>query len=119
MHTHTHTCILFTTRDLSYSNKFLFAEEAHSDVVPELRALWRRGGSHTILGEGNIKVAVILDHRTCSQDGLGVGGIKGQGSAQPLKCPFDLADLEVEEAQRSEKVRVLGIQSVEVVGGIS
>lgn len=55
---------------MTHSHIFLFAKEAHANVVPERGALGNRSRRHTILVHGHIKVAVGLHHTACSQDGL-------------------------------------------------
>ena len=61
-------------RSATHSHVFLLAKEAHSDVVPELRRLGGGSGRHSVLSEGHVVVTMVLNHGTCCQNGLGVGG---------------------------------------------
>ena len=63
----------------------LFPEEAHPDVVPELRGVGRRKGSHAVLHQRHVHVAVVLDDGSGSEDGLGVGGVVGEAVPEEVK----------------------------------
>ena len=77
----------------THSDKLLFAEEAHADVVPELRALGGVGGCDAVLGQGDVEIAVALHHAARRHDGLRVAGVKGHCIAQVLKSLLELTNL--------------------------
>lgn len=55
---------------ITHSHVFLFAKEAHANVVPERGALRHGACCHSVLVHGHIKVTVGLHHAAYSQDGL-------------------------------------------------
>ena len=54
----------------TYCNVFVLPKEAHANVVPEMGRFWKARGCDTILGQGYVKVFVVLHHSTSCENGL-------------------------------------------------
>jgi hypothetical protein len=84
----------------------LLAEEAHADVVPELRRVGRLHRRHPVLDERYVHVGVVLDNGARGQDSLGVGGVMCQRVAQEVKRPEVLPHAQVQQADCGQELRV-------------
>lgn len=58
------------TRD--WSNVLLFPEETHADIIPQLSRIWVIYCSNSVLEQGSIMIALVLDNRTRCKNSLGV-----------------------------------------------
>ena len=60
---------------------FVFAKEAHSDVIPQRSAVWILRGDDTVLEQSGIKVASVLDDTAGGEKGFHVFLVDGEGGA--------------------------------------
>ena len=92
-------------KDTTYSHIFLFAKEAHGNIIPEWCRLRCLAGCHSVFGECHVVVPMRLHHAACSQDGPHIGRLIGEGIPQVFEGLLVLSNLE----QQKRKVAKVGV----------
>mmetsp|Transcript_23304 Transcript_23304/g.68673 ORF Transcript_23304/g.68673 Transcript_23304/m.68673 type:complete len:259 (+) Transcript_23304:580-1356(+) len=85
----------------------LLAEEAHSNVVPELRRIRRGHGGDPVLDKSHVHVRVVLDDGAGGKDGLGILGVVGERVTEEVESAVILSETQVEQPHRGEHLRVV------------
>ncbi len=86
----------------------LLAEEAHADVVPQLRRVGRLHRGDSVLDQRDVHVRVVLDDRAGGEDGLRVARVVGERVAEVVEGLVVLAQPQVQQPDSREQLWVLG-----------